>query len=41
MTLDELKHATSKDKTLQKIVSFVQKSRWHEMKYLNDTDIDM
>lgn len=41
MTLDELKDATSKDKTLQKVISFVQTSRWYEMKYLNDPDIDM
>ena len=41
MTLDELKDATSKDKTLQNVISFVQTSRWYEMKYLNDLDIDM
>ena len=41
MILGELKDATSKDKTLQKVISFVQTSRWYEMKYLNDPDIDM
>ena len=41
MTLDELEDATSNDKTLQKVISFVQTSHWPEMKYLNDPDIDM
>ena len=41
MTLDEIKDATSKDKTLQKIISFVQTSRWYEMKHLDDPDIDI
>ena len=40
MTFDELKDATSKVKTLQQVISFGQTSRWYEMKYLNDPDID-
>lgn len=41
MTLEELKDATSKDKTLQQVISFVQTSSWYKMKNLNDPDIDM
>lgn len=41
MTLDEIKDASSKDATLQKVISFVKTSQWYDMKNLTNPDINM
>ncbi len=40
MTLDDIKNETKKDKTMQQVMSLVRSSRWHEIKTINDPDID-
>lgn len=40
MTLDDIKKETKKDKTMQKVMSLVRSSRWHEVKTINDPNID-
>ena len=40
MTLDDIKNETKKDKTMRQVMSLVRSSRWHEIKTINDPDID-
>ena len=41
MTLEDIKNETKKDKTIQTVISLVRSSRWHEIKSINDPNIDM
>ena len=41
MSLDDIKNETQKDQTMQKVMSLVRSSRWHEIKTINDPHIDM
>ncbi|KAK3095200.1 hypothetical protein FSP39_011413 [Pinctada imbricata] len=41
MTLDEVKSASNEDKTIQKAIEFAGNCRWHEIKSITDTDIDI
>ena len=41
MSLDDIKNETQKDQTMQKVMSLVRSSRWHEIKTINDPNIDM
>ncbi|KAK3084740.1 hypothetical protein FSP39_018188 [Pinctada imbricata] len=41
MTLDEVKSASNEDKTIQKAIEFAGNGRWHEIKSITDTDIDI
>lgn len=41
MTLDDIKEATSKDKTLTTVMNFVRTSQWYKVKFVEDSDIDL
>ena len=41
MTLEDIKDETKNDKTIQTVISLVRSSRWHEIKSINDPNIDM
>lgn len=41
MTLDEVKLATSLDKTMQKAIDFSRTGNWHEMKRLEDESVNL
>ena len=41
MTLEDIENETKKDKTIQTVISLVRSSRWHEIKSINDPNIDM
>lgn len=41
MTLDEVKQATSKDKTLMKAIEFTRNGRWFDMKTIKDEEISV
>ena len=39
--MEDIKNKTKKDKTTQTVISLVRSSRWHEIKFINDPNIDM
>lgn len=41
MSLDEVKLATSLDKTMLKVIELVRTGKWKEMKSLNDSEVDI
>ena len=41
MTLDEVKIASLKDKTMQKAIEYARTGKWHEIKTVKDPDIDI
>ncbi|VDI62350.1 Hypothetical predicted protein [Mytilus galloprovincialis] len=41
MTLDEVKMASSKDKTIQKAIEFVRTGQWFKIKNITDLEIDI
>ena len=41
MTLDEVKTASVKDKTIQMAIQLTKSGRWHELKNLTDREIDL